>query len=1021
MSGKIAAACRGVLSRLPRLRGARVFLLSWPRQAARLARRRRYRGAVAGLAICAVVATLLTTTLRQRDDTQRADQALLGERLLSAALRTAETDPPLSARLALAADTLSPSPRTTDVVLSSLLAAGGLTRVLDGQLTDLRGVAMTRVGSTLFGVATSTSGRVQLWNLDTGRRTADVAHAHRSVVHAIAVNPQLPDSLVTAGADGLVAFWRIGPEGQLTQDSYCCSGEQEITAEVTAVTFSRDGSVVAAGLASGSLLLIDTGGRRVVAELHPVAEDGAPLADTATRLISGLAFNDTREALYVSVADESFDGAAQDDEVGSGFVYRLDLSDGHNPNLARQLPVGQHGAVSALTYTAARWPLPERLLIGTATGAQAWDLATGREAAPFPLGGTRASIDSVGVGYGFVAYGSDKGTLIFTGEDLAPAGAPRRGVAAAATAEDPDNHLVTATRSGDLYQWDINGESPVATDSATGANLAAAGYTADARLLGLHENGALSWTRVDSGSTGSGDRVATVKARRPRTLAVSPPVPGAPEGLAAVGDWEVPGSGPAVSVVDIATGKLADAGYLDAHTTTCGGVRGLAFAPDGTTLLVGCGDGTVTAWDVRTWQRTATASLDSRVQAMTVSADGAAIVVGTLPSTVGAQDEDGELHFLKPGDLQPAGPKAAAHPGGVLTVAAGPDLLYTGGADGHVRSWTPDGRPTGQDRSLGGLVSALASDRDGRNIVAGTADGGVRLLDPTSLADIGTPLTPGSSMVVTAGVSPDGREAAAVMDDGSLARLSLDRAEWVRRLCLASGDLSDAEWDRYGAADRDPPRVCAGRSPATATTEPAAAPADPLTAAGLVTLTGSEQAEAAVAASTGTCADLDQGGRARCAQYGSGYAWTVLTERVKPEIEQTDSTLTVYRRDGTRWLPLLRTAHPSNSNSIEVGPVSTAGGDAMIAVLASVGRTSGGALLGVIDDGKVVFGASFSSTTMSAAPGGLRLVSAHHLWADPSCCPSGRVSRLLVRQTDGRWSFREETALPKRRWSFESW
>ena len=115
----------------------------------------------------------------------------------------------------------------------------------------------------------------------------------------------------------------------------------------------------------------------------------------------------------------------------------------------------------------------------------------------------------------------------------------------------------------------------------------------------------------------------------------------------------------------------------------------------------------------------------------------------------------------------------AGHEATALTVAYRPDgrLLASGGQDGMIRTWTPDGKPAGKPIQSGqGPVVALAFSPDQTRLLSVGQGGDVRQWDPS-----GQPLgrAEGRGPVVDACFSPDRRHVAMAFAGGSVQLLDL--------------------------------------------------------------------------------------------------------------------------------------------------------------------------------------------------------------------------------------------------------
>jgi WD40 repeat protein len=229
-------------------------------------------------------------------------------------------------------------------------------------------------------------------------------------------------------------------------------------------------------------------------------------------------------------------------------------------------------------------------------------------------------------------------------------------------------------------------------------------------------------------------------------------------GVLAVGHVSFPATGE-VSVWTIATGEVVTLSGFS------GGVRSVAFSPDGHTLAVvaqgndeqiGRYVRVVHLWDVRTRRATVLATRSGSYGAAAAFHPGGDVLVGS-----GGLDGSVDLWNLATGEAT----VLTGHASGVETVAFDPTgaVLATGSVDETVRLWdVATGRTTAVLEPRSGYVMSVALSPDGRTLATSSAD--QRLWDVGS-GEVVAVLHGHTDLVPAVAFSPDGRTLATASAD----------------------------------------------------------------------------------------------------------------------------------------------------------------------------------------------------------------------------------------------------------------
>jgi WD40 repeat protein len=385
---------------------------------------------------------------------------------------------------------------------------------------------------------------------------------------------------------------------------------------------------------------------------------------------------------------------------------------------------GHHDWVEALAFT----PDGRRLLSGSGatehlardTRILMWDL-TARRPRPRTLGRLPDAVRALAVdrrGRFAASAGADGGVVVW---DLRSSRAVHRFRAGTdrvfSVCFSPDGRTVVAAgRDGEVHSWTVrSGRAVLPVLRGHGESVRGMAFAAPDRLVTVgHEDARLMVWDVAPLASSRLDVPVPGTAGFTRAVAVDDA-----HGRVAAGS-----SGGTLTLVDPARPGQP------IQVAAGGPVWSLAFAPDGG-LLAGTVGGSVALWDARTG-RAVVPPVDTheqQEQAVAFAPDGRTFVTG------------GSGHVVRRWDLRlrPVGTPLAGQRNWVTALAFRPDgTLASGGADGQVWLWRPDGHgvalttPTNQ-------LTAVAWTPDGRYVVSGDSLGNVvRWPAPARVPDAST-------------------------------------------------------------------------------------------------------------------------------------------------------------------------------------------------------------------------------------------------------------------------------------------
>ena len=238
----------------------------------------------------------------------------------------------------------------------------------------------------------------------------------------------------------------------------------------------------------------------------------------------------------------------------------------------------------------------------------------------------------------------------------------------------------------------------------------------------------------------------------------------------------------------------------------------VAISPDGKTAVSGGLDGVVKLWDARAGRplRTVLAISNAPIRGLAFSPDGSRIVVGA---------GDKLARVIRTGDWSVTR-KLEGHHGSVMTVAFSPDgrRVATGSFDNTVIVWDAEtGLPISKPmRHRGPFWYAVTFSKDGRSVVTGCDDATARIWDIATSRPIG-PMLPHDAALRTAVFAENDRQIITGTSIGTTYIWNVSRAplesDVERITALPSGEHRDGTRHRRRNPPTGPRNLAAAEQP----------------------------------------------------------------------------------------------------------------------------------------------------------------------------------------------------------------
>ncbi|WP_435839009.1 nSTAND1 domain-containing NTPase [Streptomyces asiaticus] len=723
------------------------------------------RGAVSALVALAVLAAgTAVVAWQQRDDA-------VFEQVVTEADRFQNTDPSLSAQLALVAHDLRPHDEATRNRLLSVVNAP-LATPLHGHTGAVYLTSFSPNGRLL---ATASYDRtVRLWDVKDRTRPKPLGKpltGHTSWVSSAVFSPD-GNTLASAGDDGTIRLWDVRDPRHPRQLGAPLSHHD---GTIYLLAFSPDGRTLATA----------TEGR--VVRLWDMRRPGRPKAigalTGATAAVRSVAFSPDGRTLAAGGDDAS--------------IRLWNMAEPRRPKRIGKALTGHKDLIHSVAFS----PDGRTLASGSADNTvRLWDVGDPRHAEPLgsPLTGHIGPIWSVSFspdGSMLAAASQDSTASLWNVSDPAypsQVGEPLAGSSGEmyALGFSPDGRTL-ATGSGDntVRLWSIPTSDMVGRVGVfrpDGRVLATAGRDEKVRLWNVdHPNRPVSLGEpFDPGEGTVRELTFTPDGRNLAMMT----------GDRQVRLWNV-------------TDPTRPVPYKPPIPLRTRFAGALGFTPDGRMMATAYNDNTIQLWNVSDpshVRRLGKPLTGHRgyVNSLVFSPDGRTLASGSADNTIRL------WKVTDPRHATPRGGPITGHLGPVNALVFTPDghTLASGSDDNTVRLWdvTDPARVTRLRSPLTGHTDAIVSltfSPDGSTLASGGNDNAVRLWDvtvPSKATSIGQSLSPNAKTGNFLSFNPHSRMLGVSSGADTVRLWSLDVDEAVRRICsMTRGVLTPEKWDEY--------------------------------------------------------------------------------------------------------------------------------------------------------------------------------------------------------------------------------